>query len=78
MRICACSRYEVFSLLPRAPSSKAWAGVTADLFRSADLFRGNKYASGFVPVFRILSGFVPGYICASLRMRNKWPARAAR
>ena len=24
------------------------------------MFRGNKYASGFVPVFVILSGFVPG------------------
>ena len=35
-------------------------GVTADLFRLADLFRRNLYASGYVPVFKELSGFVPG------------------
>ena len=27
-------------------------GVTADLFRLADLFRRNLYASGYVPVFK--------------------------
>ena len=36
------------------------AVVTADLFRLADLFRRNLYASGYVPVFKELSGFVPG------------------
>ena len=36
------------------------SGVTADLFRLADLFRRNLYASGYVPVFKELSGFVPG------------------
>ena len=51
-------------------------GVTADLFRSADLFRGNKYASGFVPVFVILSGFVPGV--APPAPRNKWPTQRRR
>ena len=36
------------------------SGVTADLFRPANLFRGNISASVFVPVSRNFSGFVPG------------------
>ena len=40
-------------------------GVTADLFRVADLFRWNFYASGFVPVFEEFSGFVPGVLLRS-------------
>ena len=42
---------------------KPEAGVTADLFRPANLFRWNIFASVFVPVFRNLSGFVPGESC---------------
>ena len=34
--------------------------VTANLFRSANLFRRNLFASGSVPDFQKISGFVPG------------------
>ena len=34
-------------------------GVTANLFRSANLFRRNLFASGFVPDFQKISEFVP-------------------
>ena len=35
------------------------AGVTANLFRSANLFRRNLFASGSVPDFQKISEFVP-------------------
>ena len=34
-------------------------GVIANLFRSANLFRRNLFASGFVPDFQKISEFVP-------------------
>ena len=36
-------------------------GVTANLFRSANLFRRNLFASGFVPDFQKISEFVSGW-----------------
>ena len=35
------------------------SGVTVDLFWPADLFLRNLCASGYVPVFKEFSGFVP-------------------
>ena len=40
-------------------SIKKWSGVTANLFRSANLSRRNLFASGFVPDFQKISEFVP-------------------
>ena len=47
----------------RAIASARSVPVTADLFRPANLFRRNIFASVFVPVFRNLSGFVLGESC---------------
>ena len=45
------------------PSLRTGYGVTADLFRPANLFRRNIFVSVFVPVFRNLSGSVPSESC---------------
>ena len=39
--------------------ARSGPGVTANLFRSANLFRRNLFASGFVPDFQKISEFVP-------------------
>ena len=41
------------------PAGQVLAGVRANLFRSANLFRRNLFASGFVPDFQKISEFVP-------------------
>ena len=53
----ACAIYDRVTM---GNSLSVHSGVTANLFRSANLFRRNLFASGSVPDFQKISGFVPG------------------
>ena len=52
------SRSVATSVNAMATQRNVEAGVTANLFRSANLFRRNLFASGFVPDFQKISEFV--------------------
>ena len=61
--ILSLVRYQLPSQLTNLKAltkTRTGPGVTADLLRPANLFRGIIFASVFVPVFRNFSGFVPG------------------